>query len=690
MLKRLIWCLTILLSISSQVHSQTWERLTSRNGNFTVVYFPHFASDLSLGFAAFTEIISSSAPPQYKILRTTDGGKTWIEPPVRFNTAITSIVFKDATTGWLSTGSLGEGGVYKTIDGGNNWTKLSLNAMVMALHYQPQIRRLFASTWDDFSDTNSTKKSFYSDDEGATWKAFAPTNLNGYAFTDDQTGIISCLAGPYQKTTDGGLTWKPLVIRQEAWQAVGFKGTQTYVIASEHDQKVYRSEDGAETWRPIFDFQSRNVSITGCLKGTSCALVAQGWNIHKTMFLSTDGGFSWQSIGGPSAMVDTRFDVIGRNIYACETAPFNDPSPRSIWRFVLPLNTSERPQLTNTIELHSSVCDRVDTSIAITMSNCYDNVLKSITLSDSLNFSIVSPALPYILKAIDSLRIRYSPTTEGTHTCKATISFLIGDAIFDTTITINGIATPAVIPTLSFDNSSADIDTVEAGKTLQLSLFLPQEVNANPTLTNVSLTLGYNTDVLTFLNAIQQSNWIIETKTTTTEGTTLSLRYIGQHPPDVTQPIATLQFLANIAQAPSTSFRWKSVSLDGVSIGANCLTTQDSLVVYVGNSCGDDLLRNFMKGKLNFQVLSIRPNPALRNNTPLLTIDLQTHTAAEVAFTLQDINGKVICKRNEHFDLGRHTFLLQPEYSLSEGVYFLKIESQGSQEIRKIYIQSAR
>jgi uncharacterized protein (TIGR03437 family) len=167
-----------------------------------------------------------------------------------------------------------EGGVWRTTDGGVTWKPLTdnqpslANGSIVLDPNNPDI--VYVGTGEE----NFSQDSYYgagilkSTDGGATW-----TNL----------------VGPFLRAQIGSLTISP--------------DSQTLLCTTQTG--VWRSADGAETWKQVLGAFS-----TGTVAGTavvfdptdaSIAYAALGWffgNSHNGVYLSKDGGLTWERTGG--------------------------------------------------------------------------------------------------------------------------------------------------------------------------------------------------------------------------------------------------------------------------------------------------------------------------------------------------------------------------------------------------------
>lgn len=321
--------LCFILLCGSHSHAQTWEKKQEVNGNISYVGFNRFSPNTQVGYFG---VLGST----HQLWRTSNGGENWTKIIDLREAAPVDMTFKDEMTGWMITGLAQTGTVYKTTDGGLTWTKQPLDHNGTAIKYVHATGLLFASAWRDITGSDA---SFVSDNEGLTWTPFNIGGLNGYTFADGQNGLASVLYDSYIRTTNGGQTWERLVFNLEAWQPLSIPNTQTYFIASELNAALYRTDDHGSTWELIHVFPGDRMFLSGDLKGGLCGLIVQARSTTDPnlngFFLSEDEGLTWTSIGGPANFQDTRFDLVGRTLFAGESSDFANRTS-GLWKFELP------------------------------------------------------------------------------------------------------------------------------------------------------------------------------------------------------------------------------------------------------------------------------------------------------------------------------------------------------------------
>jgi photosystem II stability/assembly factor-like uncharacterized protein len=174
------------------------------------------------------------------VYRSDDAGATWKHIGLEDSRQISRILVdpNDARTVYVGVlghayGPSDQRGVYKSTDGGNNWTRVldkgpdvGIADLAMAVA-QPQI--LFATTWNAHRPP---------------WSTYAPLEGPGNAL---------------YRTTDGGATWTEISghgLPDATWGrtgiAVSADGRRVYAaIDCKGEAGLYRSDDGGDTWQHV-------------------------------------------------------------------------------------------------------------------------------------------------------------------------------------------------------------------------------------------------------------------------------------------------------------------------------------------------------------------------------------------------------------------------------------------------------
>jgi len=242
--------------------------------------------------------------------------------------------FINVSTGWIVQNSNwigGVGSIYKTIDGGNNWTlQYSLSNVFVRCIGFTSASNGFVGTLGDADNHNRTPIMLKTTNGGATWDSvtFAdnrPYGLCGMSVLNDNY-IFACgrILGPayFTKTTNGGLNWisqdmsayaSELVdckfFSQDSGFVVGGVGTPTYsngravILFTSNGGNTwierYRGDRRDECWK--INFPSRNTGY------------ASTNTVSDTLFITrtTNGGINWQRISFNTGNVPLETQGIG-------------------------------------------------------------------------------------------------------------------------------------------------------------------------------------------------------------------------------------------------------------------------------------------------------------------------------------------------------------------------------------------
>jgi len=252
-MKKIIFIIVLLLTITSINHSQWYQQNSGTTDNFHCVQF----ANEEVGWAT-TNYTSSGQ----SIYRTTDGGENWLfqyaQNPLN---PIFQISFSSENIGWISTWLSYGPGLLKTSDGGSNWFQV---------YFYPHAYEYI----NDFE--------FINPDTG--WFVGEETIIydKEYAYVNREFPVL------FKETTDGGITWTDKNFPPNhpgglnEIEAIGYRN----LIVIGYDT-LFRTADGGNNWQkfPIFlsgsyELQFFNLDL--------------GWaNMNGILVHTTDGGNSW-------------------------------------------------------------------------------------------------------------------------------------------------------------------------------------------------------------------------------------------------------------------------------------------------------------------------------------------------------------------------------------------------------------
>lgn len=221
----------------------TWSsKYSSLGGDFFAL---HFSSSLT-GYAVGGT--PADGPTSGFVFKTTDGGDNWSAATQPTNADILrDVFFISDTVGWVSSGnSIGDRLVYKTTDGGTTWTSTSTGLTSERTYYGLYFTD--ASTGWVVGTTGLIFKTTNGADLWVEQTSGTAVQLNDVFFINSTTGWVVGAGGTILKTTNGGTNWSAqtsntannlnAVIFLDAsngW-AVGDSGT------------IMRTSDGGTNW----------------------------------------------------------------------------------------------------------------------------------------------------------------------------------------------------------------------------------------------------------------------------------------------------------------------------------------------------------------------------------------------------------------------------------------------------------
>ncbi|MCY7409216.1 MAG: hypothetical protein LH473_03010, partial [Chitinophagales bacterium] len=226
------------------------------------------------------------------LFHTSNSGQTWDSISITKN--FLKFDFVDAVYGF----ALASEGAYKTTDGGNTWSSLSLPGYIGESLY-------FLDNNTGFISGN--KMIFKTTDGGTTWTTIYTEDVSffDYYFTTSSAGIAVAHDDEYYKcvwkTTDGGLSWENVYNEKNFFMnAVWFSNESMGWAAGYYDQgglkypAIVSTTDGGLTWKNIYlNWQIDNQGED--LTDIRFRNENEGYAISKYAYdvYTTDGGVTW-------------------------------------------------------------------------------------------------------------------------------------------------------------------------------------------------------------------------------------------------------------------------------------------------------------------------------------------------------------------------------------------------------------
>jgi photosystem II stability/assembly factor-like uncharacterized protein len=278
--------------------------------------FSRFNSDLQFsgatnGLLAATEqgfiVATQTFISRQVAWRTADGGASWqpFNPPASSAFSSNPYQFVDANT--VFTLAFPGSALERTTDGGATWQSVPLPTFINSflVSYQAySARRLIVR--------DASGRAYLTTDGGVHWSVlsaggtFSPS-LNGVWFFDSREGLAIGSDGSSVRTADGGQTWITTTPNGFfGWRRAQFlaDGSKGWVISD--TGAIYLSTDKGKTWlSPV----PQTSTPLGGVTDFHFIDERQGWAVspfaftgQDTLYRTSDGGLSWQSVAGTSGI----------------------------------------------------------------------------------------------------------------------------------------------------------------------------------------------------------------------------------------------------------------------------------------------------------------------------------------------------------------------------------------------------
>ena len=290
---------------------RTWRVVSGRLARVRGVAFsPDFGAD-ETAFAA-TGTPGEHGLSDGGVYRSTDGGLNWtsVLSGSLYGTLALSPDFAQDRTLWVSTFSEGLGlGIYVSADGGDTWVPLPSWVPARVLVPSPDYaadRTLFAGTEDGGLWVTS--------DAGLSWTQTLSLPITALAVSPAYGASRMLYAGVKEgsdapgaiyRSADGGASWEqvesgipltwegePVTISALAFASDGSVLAGVYYGDEAGGGAVYRSVDGGQTWR----------AVGSSLSAHSVFALASAPSESLSLYAATDGGLWWLEVdqGGPA------------------------------------------------------------------------------------------------------------------------------------------------------------------------------------------------------------------------------------------------------------------------------------------------------------------------------------------------------------------------------------------------------
>ncbi len=283
MIRHIIFTLLLIVPIS-QAFAQ-WRCANTYNSNISDIFF----ADRLTGYACGVSAGIGNCSGTNSILRTIDGGETWIRMNTGSTAAMYRLHFVDAFTGWAVGNS---STVLKTTDGGQTWvTQTSgVGAGYNSIHFPtPQVGFVVGQNGIVRKSTNG----------GAFWTTIqsGSITLRDVWFVNQNLGFYVGNSGALFRTTNGGGSFQSVYSGSDFLKEVWFADEQIgYAMSS---NKLLKTINGGNSWTS-YDAEEGQIWLRMHWVNANTGYIFGDLNL---ILRTDDGGETWQQI--PSDLNET-------------------------------------------------------------------------------------------------------------------------------------------------------------------------------------------------------------------------------------------------------------------------------------------------------------------------------------------------------------------------------------------------
>ena len=300
-----IFCLIIfIITISGYSQCVKVGTLPMSETNSSQVVSMNFY-DTNIGYAILHGNYNGSP---YTLVKTIDGGTNWTILSLPLDYRPGRIVYKsDADHFFLEADdkTFGNVNLYRTIDGGQNFTKVNITP-----HFRPG-KFYFRDSLNGFYYINEylTQNIHYTNDGGNTWKALFTTPGIGYIYFSDinsSNGIAFAGTTGIMYSNDDGKTWSAHALfnrpNDDEYKSPQFVDSMIGFMTG--NNKIIKTTDGGLNWYSVGNLGGhkmifKNENIGYLIKKSTFNYPSNDYpSSSASFFKTTNGGESWTPFSG--------------------------------------------------------------------------------------------------------------------------------------------------------------------------------------------------------------------------------------------------------------------------------------------------------------------------------------------------------------------------------------------------------
>ena len=237
------------------------------------------------------------------LLHSINGGVNWFTVIGHYPNTLAGVLFFDADHGWVG-GTAAE--LLRTTDGGDTWIPVdTLGAPTYILDFTSSSVGHSAGTGLSFSLYRTT-------DAGSSWSPVYESprgTIVGLSFPSSHAGFLADVMS-VSSSLDGGLTWSVAADMSWVWLGdIGFaSGSEGWVVGhvdtlTNEDSLILKSADAGVSWTPQV-LETPNSLHAIAVRDTTSAVAA---GRYGTLARTTDGS-TWELVG--SELANDIFDLV--------------------------------------------------------------------------------------------------------------------------------------------------------------------------------------------------------------------------------------------------------------------------------------------------------------------------------------------------------------------------------------------
>jgi photosystem II stability/assembly factor-like uncharacterized protein len=304
--------------------AQSWEEQATNFSPSWGVKEISIVNENVVWISAYDGTGNGSYPKDFAV--TTNGGSDWVAQTaeeIPSGALISDIAGVDATTAYVvtapHTSGVSNNGIWKTTDGGLNWTKYSGAIFNNSASFANHVYFWDANNGYAGGDPVANKFEMYkTTDGGTTWSVIstapAPQNADEFTYVGVKDVVgdniwLGTSTGRILYSGDRGNTWAAYsspaldfggVITEGSFASFAFKDANNGLLVTDDSGTafLYKTTDGGQTWEDISPLGSWYYGDIAFVPGTSNTYVSTGiTNAGPTgSSYSTDGGLTWTEI----------------------------------------------------------------------------------------------------------------------------------------------------------------------------------------------------------------------------------------------------------------------------------------------------------------------------------------------------------------------------------------------------------